>query len=38
MYGKDGERPAADENIASVTKPLSDPIFGPTGPLMKLWS
>ncbi len=38
MYGKDGERPAADENIASVSKPLSDPIFGPTGPLMKLWS
>lgn len=38
MYGKDGERPAADENIKNVGKPLADPVFGPTGPLMKLWS
>ena len=38
MYGKDGERPAADERIKIVGKPLSDPVFGPTGPLMRLWA
>ncbi len=38
MYGKETERPEADENIAAVSKPLSDPVFGPTGPLLKLWS
>lgn len=38
MRGEDGERPGADENIKNVAKPLSDPVFGPTGPLMKLWS
>lgn len=36
--GKDGERPGADETIANVTKPLSDPVYGPTGPLMKFWA
>jgi len=38
MSGADGERPAADERIAEVAKPLSDPVFGPTGPLMKFWA
>lgn len=38
MYGKDGERPGADDNIMNVARPLSDPVFGPTGPLMKLWA
>lgn len=38
MSGKDGERPGADENIQNVAKPLSDPVFGPTGPLLKFWS
>jgi len=38
MYGSEGERPGADDNIKSVGKPLADPIFGPTGPLMKLWT
>lgn len=38
MYGKEGERPAADENIKAVARIIADPAFGPTGPLMKLWS
>ena len=38
MYGREGERPGADENIKNVPKPLADPVFGPTGPLMKFWS
>lgn len=38
MYGKDDDRPKADENIKNVGKPLADPVFGPTGPLMRLWS
>lgn len=38
MYGNEGERPGADDTIKSVGKPLADPIFGPTGPLMKLWA
>ena len=36
-YGHEGERPEADKNIAAVTRPLADPVFGPTGPLMKFW-
>jgi len=38
MYGKAGERPAADDNIVTVPRPLADPVFGPTGPLMKFWN
>ena len=38
MYGKEGERPGADENIKNVSKVISDPVFGPTGPLMKFWT
>jgi uncharacterized protein YjlB len=36
-YGKEGERPAADENIANVPMPGSDPVFGKSGPLHKYW-
>ncbi len=38
MYGKGDDRPRADENIKNVGRPLADPVFGPTGPLMRLWS
>jgi uncharacterized protein YjlB len=37
-YGREGERPAADDNIARVPMPKSDPIYGPHGPLMEHWS
>lgn len=37
-YGKDGERPQADENIAKVQAPTADPIFGKEGPLMDQWN
>jgi uncharacterized protein YjlB len=36
-YGKKSERPATDENIASVTLPLTDPVFGKKDGLLKLW-
>ena len=36
-YGEDNERPQADRNIAEVPLPDMDPVFGATGPLMKLW-
>ena len=36
-YGKSGDRPQADNNIASVTLPAKDPVFGEEGPLMKEW-
>ncbi|MCP4341893.1 MAG: cupin, partial [Desulfobulbaceae bacterium] len=38
MYGKPGERPQADLNIAEVSLPTTDPIFGSDGPLLKLWT
>jgi uncharacterized protein YjlB len=37
-YGKPGERPRADKNIARVPLPKSDPVYGPNGPLIKEWS
>jgi uncharacterized protein YjlB len=37
MYGKDGERPQADNNIRSVPLPESDPLYGTDGPLIKNW-
>src|SRR4051794_8945965 len=37
-YGKPGERPQADEHIRRVPKPKSDPVFGPSGPLMERWA
>lgn len=36
-YGKADERPRADENIARLALPTTDPIFGKTGPLLEHW-
>ena len=37
LKGKKGERPKADENIAKVPLPETDPVFGVEGPLVKNW-
>jgi len=37
LRGRDGERPAADERIAKVPLPLSDPVWGDSGPLVTHW-
>jgi len=37
-YGKNGERPKADQNLAKVQVPTADPIFGKDGPLLDQWS
>ncbi len=36
-YGRPGERPRADEQIASVPLPEFDPVFGQGGPLLAHW-
>ncbi len=36
-YGKPGERPDADETIAHVSLPQSDPVAGPVGCLLQHW-
>jgi uncharacterized protein YjlB len=36
-YGRDGERPAADERIANVPRPEADPVYGQGGPLDEHW-
>jgi uncharacterized protein YjlB len=36
-YGKPGERPRADENIARLVLPTTDPVFGKNGPLLEHW-
>lgn len=36
-YGKAGERPEADHNIANLTMPGCDPVFGSDGPLLQHW-
>jgi uncharacterized protein YjlB len=36
-YGKPEERDQAVENIRSVAKPLTDPIYGTEGPLLVNW-
>lgn len=36
-FGKPGERPATDINIANVQQPLHDPLYGFGGPLVHLW-
>jgi uncharacterized protein YjlB len=36
-YGKPGERPKSDHNIASLPLPGTDPVFGKKGALLQLW-
>jgi uncharacterized protein YjlB len=36
-YGKPGERPRVDENIARLALPATDPVFGKSGPLVEHW-
>lgn len=36
-YGRPGERPGTDRNIAAVPVPDTDPVYGKKGPLKKLW-
>jgi len=36
-YGKPEERPQADQNIARVPLPKSDPVYGIHGPLKEYW-
>jgi uncharacterized protein YjlB len=36
-YGKEGERPQTDKNIANVPRPDTDPVYGSEGPLLKKW-
>ena len=36
-YGKAGERPGTDRNIAKVPVPGSDPVYGAQGPLLQHW-
>jgi len=36
-YGKAGERPTADQNIAAVPNPQKDPVQGEEGALPRLW-
>ena len=38
LRGKSGERPDADETIANVPLPTTDPVLGASGPLITLWS
>jgi uncharacterized protein YjlB len=35
--GKSDERPRVLANIAKVSMPDADPVFGQTGPLIKTW-
>jgi uncharacterized protein YjlB len=35
--GLPGERPRADDNIARVPLPTTDPVYGPDGPLLQHW-
>jgi len=36
-YGKESERPKADENIGKLPLPETDPVYGVNGPLVKNW-
>lgn len=36
-YGKSGERPTADNNIAQVALPAADPVLGERGPIIEHW-
>jgi uncharacterized protein YjlB len=37
LRGVPGERPQADRNIAAVPLPDNDPLYGPNGPLKRIW-
>ena len=37
MKGEAGERPKADQNIASVPIPETDPLLGKDGGLVGIW-
>lgn len=37
LYGKEGERPQADGNIAKVPVPAKDPVYGDHGALHECW-
>jgi uncharacterized protein YjlB len=37
MRGESGDRPRADQNIAKVPLPKTDPVAGETGPLLDHW-
>jgi uncharacterized protein YjlB len=37
LRGLPGERPKADYNIAALPIPVNDPIYGPEGPLRRIW-
>jgi uncharacterized protein YjlB len=37
-FGSTGERPQADNNIARVTLPKMDPVYGAAGPLLPRWA
>ena len=37
-YGRPGERPQADHNIAGVRLPQADPVYGVDGSLLQHWS
>jgi uncharacterized protein YjlB len=37
-YGKPGERPRSDRNIAKVSLPATDPVLGSHGGLLDLWN
>lgn len=37
-YGRHGERPEADKNIAAVPLPTMDPVSGAGGPLLRRWT
>ena len=38
MRGEAGERPAADESIAAVPLPQTDPVGGAGGPVLEKWA
>ncbi len=38
LRGREGERPAADERIAQLAQPVTDPVYGAGGPLVALWT
>jgi uncharacterized protein YjlB len=37
-YGKEGERPGSDKNIAMLAIPETDPVYGTDGPLKTHWT